>query len=78
MKLDLGAVWKEMLPKIEKAVDAAIEARCDETVDQIIEMIEKTIPGKLDDFVLERGKPALKASIKATLLKLADGISSAV
>jgi len=66
---------KKILAAVEAEVKALIEANCTAVVDAAITALEKVIPGSWDNAILEGAKPQIEASVKAALLKLADGIS---
>jgi hypothetical protein len=65
---------KKQLPAIEKAVEAAIDAKSDAIVAGVLAKLAELIPGKLDDIALEAAKPELQKIVKAELLKQANKI----
>lgn len=64
-----------ILAKVEVEIEKYIEEKCDAAVEAGMAKLAALIPGQIDDILLEKIKPEVKASIKAELLKQAEKIS---
>ena len=67
--MDLKA---QVLSAVEVIVKQQIAKESDNIVDLILKKLTTLIPGSIDDALAAANAPAVKAAVKAELLKLAD------
>ena len=65
---------KTILAIVEVEVEKLIKERADELLEAGFTALKKTIPGTLDDLLLETLKPTIKAEAIKAALKLAEKI----
>lgn len=68
----------ELLVAIELAVEKVIEAKSDVFADSLLAKLAESIPGQLDDAIIEKVKPQVKEELKKFLLGQAEKISDKV
>lgn len=64
-----------ILPVVELKLKELVEKESDQQIEKALAYLKELIPGKFDDGLIEQFTPALKAKLKAELLKQVDHIS---
>lgn len=64
-----------ILPVVEVKLKELVEKELDGQVDKALSYLKELIPGQIDDALIGQVSPALKAFLKAELLKQVDHIS---